>query len=133
MTLRRILIAAAMAPSIPAILILAINLTSGSTALLQATVLVSLMVSYAGSFLLGTPYALLLRKKERLDFCHLVPGGFVLGALAFWVFIGVLAPADDLSGTLLRLVPGAISGAVVATVFAMIAGVPFMSSRPSHR
>ena len=77
-------------------------------------VVVSALVAYAGTFLLGVPLYLFLRSQNASAFLIAPVFGFVAGALVMFVMLG----RDMSSGTLLF---GCLSGAAVGAILWLIA------------
>ncbi|HYJ39386.1 MAG TPA: hypothetical protein VEW08_01280, partial [Steroidobacteraceae bacterium] len=78
-------------------------------------------------FVLGYPFALLLRKTGRLSALNVCAASFVIGFL-----VTAAAYLLDPSGALLILYPmiGGAMGLFAAIVFCLVAGIPFRRATP---
>lgn len=83
------------------------------------TVLVSVPVAYAGMALLGLPFALWLRARQRLCLAYLIPAGFVLAGLPFAVYLGATEGAVAAADVFWRM---GLAGGLVALAFGVLVG-----------
>lgn len=132
---QRFWLAAAMAPCVPAVLILASGFHTQSFQWTFLMVGLALLTGYLGFLAVGLPLVYMLRRVGLLSLPALMLSGAVFGVLVFYLFSLFL---DFLLGSpasfkLMASLLGALLGFSVALSFGLIAGITWRPSGTPQR
>jgi len=137
MTLRRTCIASVISPLIPVVYLVSVSYVLGGVEAgrrdIALVLIFALSVSYLGFLVGGLPLIYLLYRARFLNFCALLIGGALLGAVIWYLsntaFVWLLTSTRDGSSLLPELFWGMAFGVSVALPFGLIAGVPLRCAR----
>ncbi|QFQ88457.1 hypothetical protein F8A10_13240 [Paracoccus kondratievae] len=133
----RFLIASAVAPLLPPLLIvISASATGVHKSGLGFALLFSAVFSYSGLGILGFPGLYFLQKSKALSVISLTAYGAVAGSVVYVAFLSLFALAMGVAGTegilssiLFGALAGACLGAGVALIFGWISGIRFLNNK----
>lgn len=120
----RIILACAISPSLPIILLYSIAILSTTPAKsLNELLLISLALSYAGFFLLGCPLIFILYLFKKLNLINLLISGFISGFI-YYALLNFYYSSETFNNInlekIIQIFAGSFFGVLVAFIFWLI-------------